>query len=447
MWVRILLCFVARSGRRLHHQSAVLMWLGVAATLSACGDAGRPATPTVAASQALPEAVAVRFVKLEEVTEWNGKAFASVAEFNLIDATGAAVDRAAWKASADSEAANDTPANAIDGNPASIWHSQWDGAEPPPPHALTVDLGAAVKVSGFRYLPRQDKSTNGTIAQYRFYVSADGVNWGAPVATGDFVSMSAPSIEKVVIFAAQHANRAPVVDAPKSTTLPMGREVSQKVAATDPDGDALAFEATGLPTGLAIDPKTGRIFGTPVAPGVYASRISITDRKAPAVTVALGWTIEPPTALAPPAAGEVRFVRLDALSEVNNNPWASMAEFNLVDAAGANLSRVGWTASASSSAANDRPGNAIDDAPGTLWHSQWDGAVPPPPYSFIVDLGRATKVRGFRYLPRQDSVPNGTIAKFRLYTSADGIEWGKPLIEGDFTKMGAAAAEKTVKLE
>ena len=52
-------------------------------------------------------------------------------------------------------------------------------------------------VKGFRYLPRQDGWANGTVADYAFYVSNDGVAWGQPVAAGTF---NADTAEKEVTF-------------------------------------------------------------------------------------------------------------------------------------------------------------------------------------------------------------------------------------------------------
>ena len=45
--------------------------------------------------------------------------------------------------------------NAFDGNPNSLWATQWSSAAPPPPHDIQINLGAAYTVSGFRYLPQQ----------------------------------------------------------------------------------------------------------------------------------------------------------------------------------------------------------------------------------------------------------------------------------------------------
>jgi len=71
-----------------------------------------------------------------------------------------------------------------------MWHTQWQTAQPPPPHEIQIDLGATREVSGFRYLPRQDGLTVGNIADYAFFVSTDGVTWGAPVAVGTFAADS-----------------------------------------------------------------------------------------------------------------------------------------------------------------------------------------------------------------------------------------------------------------
>jgi PKD repeat protein len=95
---------------------------------------------------------------------------------------------------------NGQAVNAFDGNPASLWHTAWYQGNPPPPHEIQINLGATYTLSGFRYLPRQDGSVNGTIAQYEFYVSASGppYNW-VLVASGTFAT---GQTEKEVAFAA-----------------------------------------------------------------------------------------------------------------------------------------------------------------------------------------------------------------------------------------------------
>ena len=77
-------------------------------------------------------------------------------------------------------------ANAVDGDPNTIWHTQWQDATPECPHEIVIELTPATTIKGFTYLPRPDDSENGTIKGYEFYVSNDGQDFGQPVASGEF---------------------------------------------------------------------------------------------------------------------------------------------------------------------------------------------------------------------------------------------------------------------
>ena len=77
-------------------------------------------------------------------------------------------------------------ANAVDGDPATIWHTPWQDANPPCPHEIVIELTPPATIKGFTYLPRQDDSENGMIKGYEFYVSNDGQDFGQPVAKDEF---------------------------------------------------------------------------------------------------------------------------------------------------------------------------------------------------------------------------------------------------------------------
>jgi hypothetical protein len=83
---------------------------------------------------------------------------------------------------ADNHHPNHAPEMAIDENPSTIWHTNWQPMAQPP-HYLILDLKKSVRVAGLTYLPRQDM-TNGRIARYEIYVSTDGEDWRKPVAEG-----------------------------------------------------------------------------------------------------------------------------------------------------------------------------------------------------------------------------------------------------------------------
>ncbi|HKC28435.1 MAG TPA: discoidin domain-containing protein, partial [Jatrophihabitans sp.] len=91
---------------------------------------------------------------------------------------------AGMTATADSAQSGNEAAKAIDDDPTTIWHSQWDPYQPLP-HEITLDLGANYDVSGLLYLPRQDNNGNGNITSYTISVSPDGQNF-TQVAVGDW---------------------------------------------------------------------------------------------------------------------------------------------------------------------------------------------------------------------------------------------------------------------
>jgi hypothetical protein len=94
----------------------------------------------------------------------------------------------------------DAAINSFDGDPDTFWHTHWTGGADPLPHEIQIDLGATYNIAGFRYLPRQEPdSYHGIVAEYEFYVSTDGSNWGAAVANGTFADNN---LEKEVQFSA-----------------------------------------------------------------------------------------------------------------------------------------------------------------------------------------------------------------------------------------------------
>ncbi len=91
------------------------------------------------------------------------------------------------KVKVNSQAPGYDGAKAMDGNPGSIWHTQWGDANPRHPHEMIVDLGASYDISGFGYLPRP-AGGNGTIKDYECYVTEDEKKFGKPVVKGTFAN-------------------------------------------------------------------------------------------------------------------------------------------------------------------------------------------------------------------------------------------------------------------
>ena len=141
----------------------------------------------------------------------------------------------------------------------------------------------------------------------------------------------------------------------------------------------------------------------------------------------------------------IRFVRLVADSEVNGNVFASAAEINLLDKYGTPINRSGWKITAdsvqNSSTGSYPASNAIDGNTNTIWQSAWSGVVTPPPHELVIDMGAGYALGGLRYLPRQESISDGTIAGYKVYVSSNGINWGLPISQGTFANN---QSEKTV---
>ncbi|MGE0021922.1 MAG: alpha-L-fucosidase [Draconibacterium sp.] len=72
-------------------------------------------------------------------------------------------------------------ANVFDGDVATSIKEKFET-----PLNFDIDLGEIHEISGFNYLPDQERWNPGIIFNYEFYISLDGVNWGNPVSSGEF---------------------------------------------------------------------------------------------------------------------------------------------------------------------------------------------------------------------------------------------------------------------
>ena len=231
----------------------------------------------------------IRYVRLEALSESVGNPWTSAAEINVLDTGNTALIRAGWTATADSQEASDgSPALAIDGNTGTVWHTQWRTANPVPPHWIVIDMKTSLTVGGFTYLPRQDGVVNGRIANYRFYISADGLTWGNPVAQGTFAN---DATEKTVFL---NPNRAPTLAQPTNQSSTVNTAATLALSANDPDGDTLTYSASGLPVGMSINAATGVINGTPTTVNTYNVSVSVQDVRGGSDTKNFTWAINAP---------------------------------------------------------------------------------------------------------------------------------------------------------
>jgi hypothetical protein len=124
--------------------------------------------------------------------------------------------------------------NAVDGNPNTYWHTQWQGNSPGLPHEIIIELLPPAVIKGFTYLPRQDESDHGTIKDYEFYVSDDGRHFGQPVKKGAFAPGKGEQIETfepikcrfIKLRAISEINGLPWTSAAEIRVIQNGEDVS-----------------------------------------------------------------------------------------------------------------------------------------------------------------------------------------------------------------------------
>jgi beta-galactosidase len=114
---------------------------------------------------------------------------------------------------------------------------------------------------------------------------------------------------------------------------------------------------------------------------------------------------------------------LESISAHDDKPFAAVAELELLDDRGAPLPQITWTvAYADSEELTQEDGsatNAIDGQITSFWHTERTFCKPDHPHRLVVDLGRITRIGGFRYTPRtgNDSV-TGRIRKYAVYVGS-----------------------------
>ncbi|TWT93906.1 sulfatase-like hydrolase/transferase [Stieleria varia] len=100
-----------------------------------------------------------------------------------------------WKvlrASSENSGNGKYAANAIDGDPNTLWHTRFSPSLAPPPHELVIDLGATHQVDGLVYLARQDNGWNGTVAELEVFVANDPEQFGTPVGKAKLTRTKKP---------------------------------------------------------------------------------------------------------------------------------------------------------------------------------------------------------------------------------------------------------------
>lgn len=201
--------------------------------------------------------------------------------------------------------------------------------------AATFDTTNAAKRTGVRKLYVNGVLAAQDTAVYQLNASQPLVFGAAASAGGSFfagaldeVSLHHSPLSAADILAVQTLRHAtdnqpqPQLANPGAQASVAGAVVSLPVWASDPENDPLTFSATGLPPGLAMEPKAGVIFGTVTGPGIYHVTVTATDGVTPAAAVSFSWTVTAglklqSMAAGPLAGGAVQTYAATALNGLN----------------------------------------------------------------------------------------------------------------------------------
>lgn len=172
-------------------------------------------------------------------------------------ATGATlIDRTGWTVTADSFAPGHDPAKIFDNDKKTFWQSR-DGA--PLPHYVTIDMKKSYFINSVSYLPEQAATSTGNIQAHTIQLSADGQNWGQPVAFGTYrnenstkTTLFASKNARYVRLSATNGNRAIASDIKVySTTFPA------PAAGLGQWGPTINFPL--VPVAAAVQHDTGKV--------------------------------------------------------------------------------------------------------------------------------------------------------------------------------------------
>ena len=125
--------------------------------------------------------------------------------------------------------------------------------------------------------------------------AATGAIAGTPTTAGTYsvtasVTDGALSASRPFTWTIADSNVAPTLSVLAAQSTVEGDAAMLEVQASDPNGDQLSYSASGLPPGLQMSSSTGRISGTPTAPGDYAVTVVVSDGVLTAQR-SFGWTI------------------------------------------------------------------------------------------------------------------------------------------------------------
>ncbi|EKO3588010.1 discoidin domain-containing protein [Vibrio metschnikovii] len=351
--------------------------------------------------------------------------------------------------------------NALDGDVASLYHSPWEPTEPSEqtPMDFIVQLGGTFNVSGFTYLP-DEMAGNGTITQYRLYLSTTNGNWGEPVAEGtwpqtealkiaDFSETEASYLRFEVVAASGgfvSAREFDIIATKKRTptktieltedhlTIEGEVKVGSSVTGSEMQMNGLNFQSgigmqapanvsfsldgtwTRLTADVGIDDSC-KIEGNKVKASVYADGVKVWE-----------YDLEGPAVVKPDLdLYNIKHIilRTDDIDNDVTGDCVNWANLKLTGPETATFNEFDRTAIRFIEKPKAQSGSEIEKAfdgdLNSIYHSPWfpEHDSEKAPQHFVIDLSADFMVSGFSYVARPGA-GNGAIGDYRLSLSEDG---------------------------
>ena len=136
-------------------------------------------------------------------------------------------------------------------------------------HDVSVDVGNVISVP---FSPPPGR---------RYYIVVQAYNSAGGLS---------PKSAEIIYDAPATQNQPPVLTQPANQSSNQNTAQSLALVATDPEGTALIFGASGLPPGLAVNAATGVIAGTVTTAGTYTVTATASDGSLTA-TRSFTWTV------------------------------------------------------------------------------------------------------------------------------------------------------------
>ena len=113
---------------------------------------------------------------------------------------------------------------------------------------------------------------------------------------------------------------------------------------------------------------------------------------------------------------KARYICLEALSSYSHDSEVAVAEMDLVDKNGKNLSRLNWKIvyadSENLSGGNNSAEKVFDLQESTYWKTAYKVAFP---HQIVIDLGKVEEFKGMKYIPRAEENAPGEVKNYKFY--------------------------------